>query len=403
MSTVIDFFHSSNNYINKKIFGVSFPGIAGSWSGTRLYDSVGKQFSPSYGYNPGIDEFITEKNSPFDICEVMLNSSNGEVFEVGTEKDSNWEDLLVLNRYDSNTNPNPLYNHMVRFPKFYYKRPSKWEFQVSGYPHEGFLPSPMHYRNGKMYDYCYISKYLLTTSLTSQTGIPIINSDSSNFFYEPVRNTLRSQGFYILDYAAHCSLLVLMMIKYNTVNIAPYIGIGYTRSNIDVNGASLNIPSKDGYTLSNPTSYDGSNVVFGLEGYYEGGVWTQLEGAFVDNQVLYVNTDIENIISNPSAGDPDYKQIAGTVVQLPNFNQYYFTDIMYDPDNPIYLMPTGATSSPSNSCIPNIVYAGGASFSNIWVGGGYHARISSGPFDVHYRALFTGKDAASSYRSMTFA
>ena len=156
-----------------KIYGVSFDGS--SHVGIRLYDSVGLRWTPSSEAAAGIDDF---KNlAPFNVkkCVTQYNSSTGKREVLAYEGDTNYATLIA----------NKTGDRMVEFPKFYYKRPNRWTWLVSPDYVQGFLPSPMHFRNGTMHDVVRVSEYMLSTSgstVISQPGTtPMVSTPIADF------------------------------------------------------------------------------------------------------------------------------------------------------------------------------------------------------------------------------
>jgi len=297
-------FAENEEYIG--IYGVEFNGTN---PGKRLYDSrylKFRKFKPSNTTTAGYDTFIKTNDSPFAIKEVATkyNASSGKQEVLAYEGDSNWNSAIS----------DPEHNRMIEFPKFYYNRPSQYRWEVSTTQHPGFKPSPMHYRNGVMHDKVWVSKYHLNTNFLSQTGQVIATyngtytetgSDTTDYTIGRFRNNLRTKGMYVLDYATVCSINMLMFIKYASLNVQSLIGFGwcgqYTNGAKTNTGGADNVKGKDGYSGTNKTD-NASIVCFGIENWYSN-VWKFIDGLVRVGTTMYINTNIENITSNPSTSN----------------------------------------------------------------------------------------------------
>lgn len=336
MGYIIDFGEDKTG-----IYGVRF---TNSYIGTRLLDARGRVFTPSSTTQAGRDDFINIKDSPFAIkeCVTKYNSSTGKQEVISYEGDSNWSSALSDNSH----------NVMIEFPKFYYRRPSKWEWYVSSYQHDGFLPSPMHYRNGTMYNHVYVAKYGCNSNFTSQTGKTVDNETSyqkygtRNIGY--YRNGFRSQGMYMWDYPLIMSLAMLMMVKYGSTDGQMTVGYGYSSSSntgpLWTTGASDQIKGKDGYAGSS-ISDNGAVKTFGIENYY--GNYDK----FIDGIVrygsnrLYFNLDIESVTSLSHSGS-GFVQFTSTIASG-DINAYP-TDITYDSNYPWVVCATSVGPNTSD-------------------------------------------------------
>ena len=298
-------------------FGINLTGprwgvkFNGSNPGTRTYDAENLQFTPSNTTTTGVDDFITIKDSPFAIkeCATKYNSSTGKQEILAYEGDINYSSAIS----DSD------HNVMIEFPKFYYRRASTWEWIVSTVKLSNYKPSPMHYRNGVMYDKIYVSKYISDSNYLSQSSKSPLTYTTIGTF----RNNFRSKGMYVIDYATICSINILMFIKYAHMNIGNLIGMGYVTphgitypsgaSSIHTScrstGGADNVKGKDGYSGSAVNS-DASIIAMGIEDYW-GNLYSWLDGIVGSNGTqVYINTNIENIATNPTLSDMgDYKLV----------------------------------------------------------------------------------------------
>ena len=273
---------SCQEYINYMLSSTTY---GGSKKGTRFGLCKDYVFEPSTTNNPGTDDFERHNVSIFcpKECCTRYNSSTGKQEVVSYEGDPTWDTDKI----------NPEYNRMIEFPKFYYDRTCLHELWVSPTPVTGCTkPSPMHYRNGKLYDYVYISKYHLNSNYRSVTGTTPVNSKN----IATLRTNTRAQGMYIMDYPAASSIIMLMLIKYATIDVQTVIGYGL--SNRSATGLADSVLSKDG-RVGSATNTTSATVAFGLENWW-GNYSTLVDGIFKNtSNKLIINEDIENITENP--------------------------------------------------------------------------------------------------------
>ena len=315
----------------KNIYGVIFDGS--NKTGTRTYISKYLDFEPSNLTTAGRDDFSCLKTSPFHIkeCITKYNSSTGKQEILAYEGDSNWNQALQ----DSD------HNRMIEFPKFYYKRPSKWEWQVSSYQHTGFKPSPLHYRNGVMHDYAYIAKYHANSNFKSQSGQSIWTQTTTN--YNSTVSSFASQGLYNWDYALWCTLSMLMIIKYNNVDIQRVIGLGYSLESAPATtGLADSIKGKDGYTSINKMD-SGSIVCMGIENFYSNSN-KMIIGAIKTTDKFYINTNIDSI-SQYMVPNLNGYSVCSTNIFNGITDLGYITDIAYDSTFDWAIYPTSGTNS----------------------------------------------------------
>jgi hypothetical protein len=261
------------------IYGVQFSN--GRSDGVREFTAQNLRWEPSTASYKGKDDFVSL--APFNVreCITDFDSATGKRKVLGYKGDSNWADLVAANTYNATTNPTPTGDRMIEFPKFYYKRPQRYEWLISPDPVDGFLPSPMHFRNGVLHDTVRISKYALTNyrswqNIAPQTGLAVLDY---------VTNT-QKRGQYNIDYAATQSLVMLMMVKYANMDIESVLG----DSAASVNGQNENLLGLDG---------KGTNVsIFGIDSWL--GQWAVQQGGICQdttNKKILINTDIEHISS----------------------------------------------------------------------------------------------------------
>ena len=383
-----------------KVFGVKFNNTSATdgsqWKGTRTYDAKDLKFTPSTYSTTGVDEFC--QYSPFNqkICAMKYNSSTGKQEIMAYSTDSDYATAVA----DAES------NIMVEFSKFWYLRPSKYEFLISDSPREGFLPSPMHYRNGVMHDNVYVSKYELNhlyhsksgqrgtyqwqqeTGGTSGNGF---NSDNSTVQTSQIHRTeLRKKGMYVLDYASYCSILMLGLVKYATLNWKGLIGYGAcyqatSSTGILSTGGADSITTLDGGSTTDQTH---AVLSFGIENLW-GNTWKSIEGICQAGAYLYINTDIENLTNWPDSSMTGWTKCAVPMSTASGADQY-IADIAYSSDFPWAMWDTANTTNATSAKIPDACwYAAGTTSApvKIYTGGGAEQSSYVGPF------TFTADDA----------
>lgn len=254
------------------IYGVQY--VIGRSDGVREYTAQNMIWEPSSATYKGRDDFADL--APFNIkeCITVYNSSTNGRDVVAYKGDSNWDEAVTNYKDDPNA------DMMMEFPKFYYKRPQRYEWLISPDPVDGFMPSPMHYRNGKMHDVVRISKYPLS-GYRSWTGL----SFSTKTIWKTNNDNLRKKGQYEWDYAAWMSIVMLMMVKYNNMDLEACLG-GFANATC---GANDGIQGLDGHVVTNTLM----GIEFPLKWVHQGGVYH-------NNGDVFVNTNIENITNWPA-------------------------------------------------------------------------------------------------------
>lgn len=356
-----------------------------SFEGRRFGLAKGFEFEPSTTTYAGKDDFKTNNIAPFCPieCVTQYNSTTGKQEVVAYETDSNW------NSVKNDTS----YNRMVAFPKFYYRRNSEYQFAISPTKVTGCdTPSPMHYRNGKFYDYVYISKYHLNSNYMSVSGSEFVAST----VLSTLRTNTRANGMYLMDYPAAMSLAMLMFIKYANLNVQSVIGLGLSAKST-VGGADA-VLSKDGRVADEATD-TGSTVVFGLEDYW-GNAGTLIDGFFRNSSdTFYINTDIENITDDPDTSTfTGYTSISNTA----STSSGYCQKLVYDSTYPYMMFPTTIIGSHAKSTSDYYTYYGSVSRCCM-IGGYYNQGTKNGPLYLQAYAQLTSKLAYCGIRGMFFS
>lgn len=207
----------ANNY--KNTYGAVFS--QSSSEGRRLYGARVKNFTKATDLTAGTDDF--KLVAPFNIYRAVVKYVEGKAQIVAREGDANFATYVANKDGDVFT----------MFPKYWYRRTQEANgdevWQVSPFKIAGFLPSPLHYRNGVMHDWVGISSYQLGENgadAQSMPGLPLkINIPWTSF------NTIqRAKGLYVANYAAACHMQILGSIKYNNLNWQTAIGSGISNT-----------------------------------------------------------------------------------------------------------------------------------------------------------------------------
>ena len=312
---------------NVPMYGVKFDGVSSN-AGTRLYDATSLNWTPSTASVAGTDDFATL--APFNVreCITKYNSSAQEREVLAYKGDSNWATVLASGEGD----------RMIEFPKFWYKRPSRYEFIVSPEYIEGFTPSPWHFRNGVMRDYRRITKYVIDSAYTSKSG-SMAKNFSSIADINATRDRLRAKGMYLFDFDAYSSIALLMLVKYANMDVQSVVGSGQYQGN---SGSSDSILGLDG-TLSDKTLAE-PIVSFGIENLW-GGYTKFIDGFWGYNDKVYYQ-NIEDVSSTMWSAN-----VFGNNYNIRSLNSSipmtsgYIKELMYDDEKDYALLCSESDSS----------------------------------------------------------
>ena len=190
-------------------------------AGKRMLDAQGKNFVKATDLTAGTDDF--KLIAPFNIYRAIVKYVDSKAQIVAREGDANFATYVANKDGDVYT----------MFPKYWYRRTQEANgdeiWQVSPFKIAGFLPSPLHCRNGVMHDWVGISSYQLGENgadAQSMPGLPLkVNTAWTGY------NALqRAKGLYVADYAAACHMQILGSIKYNNLNWQTAIGSGISNT-----------------------------------------------------------------------------------------------------------------------------------------------------------------------------
>lgn len=340
------------------MYGIKFDGV--NSAGIRTYDAATLNWTRSSNTVRGTDDFADL--APFNVkeCITQYNSGTGKREVLAYKGDSNWASLVSAKTGD----------RMIEVPCFWYYRPSKWEIIIAPKAKVGFKPSPMHYRNGTLYEKVRITKYALNSSFVSQTGFSPLVSTNMNTF----RNNLRAKGMYLMDYDTWCSLVMLMVTKYANLDVQNTVGRGRESGNATIaSGNADNVLGLDGSATDISTNE--SCLTLGIENFFSN-VWKYVDGLYSYGGTLYWK-DVESMSGDPANYSEllsSYTPIATNVVA--SASNASISDIAFDSGFDWMQFPT-ATGSPSptgDACWAN------TNFNCVVVGGGAWTGSSGGLF-----------------------
>lgn len=323
------------------MYGVTFDGT--NSLGVRTYDATTLNFTPSTATVAGIDDF--KDLAPFNVkeCCRVYSSSGTQYYYKENYSDSEWQQIRE-GKHSTITG-----DIMIEIPSFYYSRPSENEFIVAPKAKDGFLPSPAHFRNGKLLDKIWITKYNINTNYESKSKTsPRTRTDMNTF-----RSNLRNKEMYMLDYPTWCSLVILALVKYANMDVQASVAKGYNSgSSAYASGNADNVLGLDGSNTS--VGSNEASLCMGIENLY-GNIWKFIDGAYVVELYLYLG-DILNITTDPTEEDlATYTKLATKIASGENS---WIKTISYDTSAPYCIYPTSAgTPSPSDDVmdVPNSI------------------------------------------------
>lgn len=353
------------------MYGVTFDGI--NASGVRTYDATTLNFTPSTATVAGIDDF--KDLAPFNVkeCCRVYSSSGTQYYYKENYSASEWQQIRE-GKHSTITG-----DIMIEIPSFYYSRPSENEFIVAPKAKDGFLPSPAHFRNGKLLDKIWVTKYNINTNYESKSKTsPRINTDMNTF-----RSNLRNKEMYMLDYPTWCSLVILALVKYANMDVQASVAFGYCSGrSAYASGNADNVLGLDGSNTSVGSTE--ASLCMGIENLY-GNLWKFIDGAYVVELYLYLG-DILNITTNPTEEDlATYTKLATKIAQGGNS---WVRTISYDTSAPYCIYPTSTGSTPDP--IDDIMDVPNSIITCCLVGGSFFEHSGAGffAFNAAYR---TGK------------
>lgn len=307
------------------IYGVRFDGT--NSLGVRTYDATTLRFTPSTATVAGIDDF--KDLAPFNVkeCCRVYSSSGTQYYYKENYSASEWQQIRE-GKHSTITG-----DIMIEIPSFYYSRPSENEFIVASKVKDGFLPSPAHFRNGKLLDKIWVTKYNINTNYESKSKTSPRTKTNLNTF----RSNLLGKEMYVLDYPTWCSLVILALVKYANMDVQASVANGYSSDyTVHDNGNADNVLGLDGSNTS--VDSNEASLCMGIENLY-GNVWKLIDGAYSNDLYFYLG-DILNITADPTdvSDLATYTKLATKIASVDS--QSKIKTISYDTSAPYCIYPT---------------------------------------------------------------
>ena len=346
------------------IYGVAFDGA--THKGVRLYDAEGKNWMPSSGTNPGVDDF---KNlDPFKFRRVLLkpNTSGGSC-----TIDSYFDELNVsLSDYNAKAVSEEL-DRFIEYKPYYYSRPNKWTWLISPDYLDGFYPCPAIARGGKVLSKWYMGEYMPNDNYRMLEGqYPRVSTTNADF-----RTNLRKKGYRLSDYANYQSVLMLALVKYADLNFQSCLGPGWNSGNSRQPSNGDTILGDDGYVnLSNS-----SIKVMGITDFY-GNVWKNCDATFEYGGYVYINDDLDSITEWPTMSTWQAMGYKKTNIALASGYGAYISDISYDSQFPFSAYPIAGSGDSINPIGDSYYTNNDATMRYVILGGSAWYGLIDGPF-----------------------
>lgn len=332
------------------MYGVKFDPTGVTSAGVRTYDAANLRFSPSTNTTVGVDDFASL--APFKTRECCRVYSGGttKYYYKDNFSASDWQDIR------EGKHLSVVGDIMIEIPAFYYYRPSEGEFIVSAKFKPGFLPSPAHYRNGKMLDKIWVSKYNIDVNYESKSKTnPRVITNMNTF-----RNNLVQKEMYMLDYPTWCSLVILMLVKYANMDVQATVANGRSSGSALAGGNADDVLGLDGSATAVTASE--ASLTLGIENFY-GNVWKYIDGMFLYQYYVYL-ADVTTISSDPKQASDlsTYTKLSDPINTFSN----YVTNLCFNKTIPYAMYNiTGSNNFKTN----DYQYAGAGLMLSLFGGG----------------------------------
>ena len=343
------------------MYGVKF--TKGTSAGLRTYAAAGMTWQPSTNTTAGVDDF---KNvAPFKVrecCRVWDSANNKATYYYKDDySDSDWATIR------KGTHATIKGDIMIEIPKFWYRRPSKYEFIVAPKYKKGFTLAPAFNRPSGIIDKIRIFKYNMGSGFISRSGVAAYTNINMN----TIRAGYRAKGLYMLDHSVYYSLMILMLVKYANMDSQATVGYGYgSGKTLHPSGNADNVKGLDGSATS--LTANEAVLTLGIENFY-GNCWKYIDGMNTYGGYVYI-TDVEKVSKEPTSTSDlsTYTKLSTTYTT--NMNDNVIADISFDNAAP-HLMYATATGT-SNGCNDaawsngnlNLVDVGGGAWNGSSVG-----------------------------------
>ena len=342
--------------VSVPMYGVKFDGV--NAQGIRTYDAAGLAWQPSTSAIKGVDDF---KNlAPFKVrecCRVYKNNTATYYYK-DDYTDTEWQTVR------NGTHATIKGDILIEIPKFYYKRPSKYEFIVAPKYKNGFKLAPCFHRLNGDVDCIRVTKYNIGSGYVSRSGVATLSNTNMNTF----RSGLRNKGMNLMDYTTYYSLMILMLVKYANMNSQATVGYGYAEGSHTYNaGNADNVLGLDG--SASGLGVNNAVLAMGIENFW-GNVWKYIDGMYGYNGNIYIK-DVESVSQDPTSVADLSTYTKLNDVYPTNLSKSLVGDISYNTDYDYLMYPTAAGNLPCDdvawsASTLNLVIVGGSA----WDGSG---------------------------------
>lgn len=280
---------------------------------TREAETASYKFGRSTYAEKGVDDFIDTQQYHLRLCATKYNATKKKR-EVVAYKDSDYQgfnDAIAAKDCDI----------MVEFNRCFVERTQDadgtehFKTMDSTNKTSGAL-SPAFTRGSKTYTAIRIGKYPVDSSYMS-----IPNSTPlTGVTLDQMRSAARAKGQYVLDYATYCTLLMLMTVKYGSIDVRNTVGVG---------SATAMSSGRSDEILNNDGTATGNDAVESLwiENYWGNGAPKFVDAVMISGtnmDEVYATNDVANLtalnpanltkLSTPTIGvDANKKTVITTV------------------------------------------------------------------------------------------
>jgi hypothetical protein len=348
--------------VNTKIMGVRWFKNASPTTLTRLYDSVGLNFSPAVNGSGGSSDFDT---MPIYQDIRLCNMVNGVVTAYSGEPG--------FSRIPASGDV------MVEIPKFYYKvveNTDTRDYLISDKQiDDTWLVSPRHAKTTARpdgYDKIYVSAYTLNSSYRSVSG----NQSQVSMTRATARTSIHGRGaqYWQYDFATYSTIQLLYLVEVANFDSQRAVGMGNANGTGQINtGGTDNILFHSGSNVN-------SAVATGVVKYrHMENLWGNL-WQFVDG--INIQDRLSKICMRPDqyADDTNTNYTALAYANATTYEEY-IKALGFDPDFPFAQCPTvtgGADGTFISDC-----YWSSSGWRLLLVGGAWSRYFGYGLFAFH--------------------
>ena len=280
---------------------------------TREAETASYKFGRSTYTEKGVDDFIDTQQYHLRLCATKYNATKKKR-EVVAYKDSDYQgfnDAIAAKDCDI----------MVEFNRCFVERTQDadgtehFKTMDSTNKTSGAL-SPAFTRGSKTYTAIRIGKYPVNSSYMSMPN----TTPLTGVTLDQMRSAARAKGQYVLDYATYCTLLMLMTVKYGSIDVRNTVGVG---------SATAMSSGRSDEILNNDGTATGNDAVESLwiENYWGNGAPKFVDAVMISGtnmDEVYITNDIANMpyldktklskLSTPTVGVDANKKVTTTEV-----------------------------------------------------------------------------------------